>query len=465
MDSTFFDTLRPKKILFENKIQNILIAESKIDNNIYIVNSIFNFKPFKDFDPNILIEKTRSIVWVEERDDILYIISAKLEGKKLKQYVNSNVKTLSKKIKYTEKLFEFLDNLKYLPSHIIASLLDEKNIIISEEEQLETLGVIPIDESYFNVDIDIVFDILADYLFMIYSEGDNKIDIDELPPDISNIIKSIRNREYSQYTDVYRDFKRSKLYNLIHPTKSEENDYYKEKNYKKKSENDEVEENYKAREIFLNKKPSFNIRKKVLFIFLIVVLILPVTVLGVEAIINNTKKEKNKDSNIQQESQNAELSLKVEEKVNEELDDLSPFINNKLMKESTDDYKGHLDDTRYYKGTKSIKLFNQSTKMNKFLSGIIDLNNNDYKVLREESTDLSLWLNSSLGQKALICLEYVKNDETIEEKTKKVYISKDTWSMYNMTLNPVEADYIKIYITLYDRSNLWVDYIDIRILK
>ncbi len=464
MSSEIFGRLKVLDIYAENDYQKILICSDKNNDEKFLVNAILNKNPIVPINLKKLNDKTNIFCEIKESEDILYLISKYYDNTYLEEYVKHNKLKLSRQINYATAILDRLMELKSFPPYIINSLLSKNNIYIDEKNRIHVsgLGLLVLNE-YYNIEEIDVFKTISKLFKIIFGGKEylNNKSITSIPPDIQKIIHKCESYDYEKYEDIVKDFKNSKLYKLINP------------------EMEELERTHLMRKKLTSQKRKFKIKRVFILIALIAVITFPFimnkgisffnsiewnTELSSDTISNSDDKNITNQNSQNEFNENDISNDDADLKIEEERENLHYYFNDWLLELGNNDIVGEIDTSVYYKGNSSIKANNDKEKK-EFLIGGINLNNDHFNYLKSRDVDVLLWLNSKKGQDAAISLKLYNKEKLLSKVTKKVFIPKGTWTLYNLNMKTGKGEYIKIHLTLYEEGEVWIDNFDVDILK
>ncbi|MTI68733.1 MAG: hypothetical protein FH751_00560 [Firmicutes bacterium] len=465
MSNGIFDKLKVLDIYLENEFQKILICEDKQSNNKFLVNAITDKSKIEDIDFFNLNKKANIYYQVKETEDVLYLINKYNENINIKEYINNNSIKLSRQINFANFILDKLKLFMDLPIYITYSMLRYANFIVDSKGNINLLPLIVIDNNYLNVKQKDVFYGIGDKLSIVFSgfEINNNENKEDIPPDIKSIIGKCINNNYTTYEELVKDFRTSKLYRLVNP---------------------EVEESKRVHSMRRSmKKTRRKFKFKKVAPFLIIILAILIPVLAVKAFnylddedrthVVNSKNDNLGDNSVDNNKDNKDTDEEIkdnddkkENKKENNIEDesLNKFFNDKLKSKAEGENLAEIDDTKSFKGNKSLKVTSDKSGIKYLIAGI-DLTKDEFSFLNERKGSISMWLNSDIGQKATISVTLLKGEKLLNKKIKNVYIPKNMWELYNIDIGSINGDYIKIHITPNKKGTVWIDSFDVDVLK
>lgn len=461
MSSKIFENLSVIDIYIENKYQKILRCKGKISGKEYLVNILFDKSLFKKEELIVLKEEFDLVEKVEETEKAVYIITRHDVYEDIYEHIQKNKITLSNQINYATLILEKINKIKYLPLEVISSAVQSNNIKVDQNNKLIFTGLIILSDdklvSYGHILKDI-----ANLLHIIFdgNEISNDKISKEIPPDIQKIIVKCLEERYVTFDDVLKDLKSSKIYRLINPEREEGRKIHS------------VRTNLKKR------KMKFKIKKSALVLGIIVLMLLPFAAISIGKMIKLNKEIKasmNEEITIDDlESKNETQENDIFEQydiVDKESDntyddeELLSYFDEEIINSLGETNVASISEEKFFRGSYSLKVNNSEGKNDEFLIGLVDLNNEKFDYLKNRNVDISMWINSNQTQDAVITLELTNKDKILSKVSKKIYIIKDNWSLYNLNINTDAGEYIKIYITSEKASDIWIDSFSVEILK
>ncbi|WP_427339464.1 hypothetical protein [Caloranaerobacter sp. DY30410] len=461
MSSKIFENLTAIDIYIENKHQKIIRCKGKISGDEYLVNILFDKSLFKKEELIILKEEFDLVEKVEETEKGVYIITRHDVYENIYEHIQKNKITLSNQINYATLILEKINKIKHLPLEVISSAAKSNNIKVDKSNKLIFTGLIILSDdkpvSYGQILKDI-----ANLLHIIFDGNEiynDKIS-KEIPPDIQKIIVKCLEERYATFDEVLKDLKSSKIYRLINPEREEGRKIHS------------VRTNLKKR------KMKFKIKKGALVLSIIAFVLLPFVAISIGKMIKLNKEIKvpmNKEITIDDlESKNKTQENGISEQddvVDKESDntyddeELLSYFDEEMINSLGETNIASISEEKIFQGSYSLKVDNSKGKNEEFLIGLVDLNNEKFDYLKNRNVDISMWINSNQTQDAIITLELMNKDKILSKVSKKIYIIKDNWTLYNLNINTDAGDYIKIYITSEKASDIWIDSFSVEILK
>jgi hypothetical protein len=438
-----------EKIVYESNFQRILLCKNQNEelfyNNIILRERLIELID-KDYYPN----SSDNLIAIEETEDRLYIYSKYVNHNRLTDFISNDNLTYKERVILTENLLKkFIELEKY--SDIQAdSMISEDNILIDDNQNIIFKNLLIFNQDY-DIEASLLMKQASNYMHYIFvGKFIEEFNVsDEIPPDIRRIIKRANSNEYSDIKDLLDAFKNSPTYSLIIPITKET----KEIDEDSISENDQNE----------NEKEEKN---KYILPIILAVIIVPVIIM---LLFNYNKEEQvnpeqdkptNQTPNEQENNENQE-SNKPEENLPESI---LGFYNEEIIKENSDNY-AVTDFSKFYDGYYSLKIENNGSDNKKYLFAVIDLNSEDYVYLKNREVGISTRFISDKTIEGNWIIEVRKNGEISNITNEKTLLNPNSWNIKQRSLTLGDNDEIKLLFQYKEEANVWIDSIEIDVLK
>ena len=438
-----------EKIVYESNFQRILLCKNQNEelfyNNIILRERLIELID-KDYYPN----SSDNLIAIEETEDRLYIYSKYVNHKRLTDFISNDNLTYKERVILTENLLKkFIELEKY--SDIQAdSMISEDNILIDDNQNIIFKNLLIFNQDY-DIEASLLMKQASNYMHYIFvGKFIEEFNVsDEIPPDIRRIIKRANSNEYSDIKDLLDAFKNSPTYSLIIPITKEN----KEIDEDSISENDQNE----------NEKEEKN---KYILPIILAVIIVPFIIM---LLFNYNKEEQvnpeqdkptNQTPNEQENNENQE-SNKPEENLPESI---LGFYNEEIIKENSDNY-AVTDFSKFYDGYYSLKIENNVSDNKKYLFAVIDLNSEDYVYLKNREVGISTRFISDKTIEGNWIIEVRKNGEISNITNEKTLLNPNSWNIKQRSLTLGDNDEIKLFFQYKEEANVWIDSIEIDVLK
>ncbi|WIV10638.1 hypothetical protein [Proteiniborus sp. MB09-C3] len=450
----------------QNDYQEIYACKHKEKNAYYLLNLIKDKELFDGVDFKEFRKCISSIVEIEETDEAILIITEHYSYKSLLEYVEKDDMTLTKQINNVTYIMETLLRLKDLPYGFFVSLFNCNNILIDNNREIKLSGILLLNPEIMNASIEEALMTIANaiHLFFARKEIIDRNISKGIPPDIEKMINKCLSGDYLGIMDLVLDFRSTSIYNLINPEK------------------EDVKRVTRMRKSMSRKRITYNVRTKGI---LVALLLIPIIVWGSYSLLKHDKIDK--DTIIKNTPVDIQDNIDADEESNDEatnfdedigqvedsyLDDifnykeeLDKFFNEDKIKQLNEDRIGIIDSSKFHRGEFSIKAHNDKTEKSSYLVGYIDFGDDNFSYVKNRTVNLSLWLNSDVGTDCSIILKLGSDDKILTQVVKKASVKENTWILHNIEVNTKNGKYIEIYIDIKPNDIIWVDTMDIDVLK
>ncbi len=466
MLSPYLKNLEIIDVYCQNDFQEIYICKHKEENAYYLLNLIRDKGLFHEINLDELMKYFSSIKDISEVDEGMLVISEHYSHKPLLEYIRKDRMTLSNQINNLTNIIETLSKLKTLSDSFVVTLFNYSNLVVDDNGDIKFTGVILLSQEIINASREDVFNTIANTIHFIFTKSEI---VDEniskgVPPDIAKIINGCLSSEYLRIIDLVSDYKSTSIYKLINP------------------ERDDVKRVSRMRKSMSRKRISYNIKTKGIIIAL---LLIPIIVWGSHSIIKNNKSnnipannsasidssdkvkdniDEKDDSTVLSDEDNSVEDFNMED-VFSHKEDLDKFFNEDKIKSLGEKEIGTLDDTRYHRGEYSIKVDNDKSEKFSYLVGYMDFGDENFAYAKNRTVNVSLWLSSDVSTECSIILKLESKEKILSHIVKKVNVKANTWILHNVEINTKNGEYLKVYINIKPKDTIWVDTLDIDILK
>jgi len=470
MNSTYLENLEIIDTYVQNDYQKIFMCKHKENNKLFLLNSIIDKEVVSDVDFDNLKSNVNAIKDIYETDKAINIITEHTRNRSLIEYINSNKITLTGQINYTSFIMEKMIRLKNQPNIVFLSILNHTSLQVYDNGSIGSAGVLLLTPNYINVGIEEVLRSLANVLHIIFSGKeieDNKI-LRDIPPDISKLITNCLESKYIRLIDLVSEYKSTNIYKLVNPEKQESKRVHR------------------MRKNLSRKRLKYKIKSKAIIILIILI---PVIAFAVDKIIDTIKlrnettievnadeinKNKENDTSTITDTENQQNSQDITEDStgdikeiltkDNDIETISDFFNEDMNVDNETNI-GVIDSEKFHRGSSSIKVSNNTQKKQSFLIGYMDLNDDKFSYLKDRIVNTSLWLNSNKNTECSIVLKLGDSNKILTYASRKTNLVENNWILHNVEINTKNGDYIKIYITVAPNEEIWIDTIDIDVLK
>jgi len=140
------------------------------------------------------------------------------------------------------------------------------------------------------------------------------------------------------------------------------------------------------------------------------------------------------------------------------------FFNEELIKSESETY-AEMDYSKFYDGYYSLKIEKDNQEEEKYLFAIVDLNSEDYKYLKNREIGISSRFTSDKNLEGEMVIELRSNGEISNITAEKLTLKPETWIIKQKSLILGESDEIKLFFRFKEPGNVWIDSIEIDVLK
>lgn len=444
----------------QNDFQEIYICRHKEKSAFYLLNLIRNKELFYDVDFNELKECISFVEEIKEIDEAIIILTKHYSYKTILEYIKDDNMTLAKQVNSTTYLMETLLKSKNLPYSFVVSLFNHNNLAVYSNGDIKFTGLLLLTPNILNASREDTLITIANTIHKIFT-GTEIIDDGlsrGIPPDIEKIINNCLNGNYFRIVDLVTAFKSSNIYKLINPEK------------------EEIKRVVQMRKSMTRKRITYNVKTRGI---LVILLLIPVIVFGARFILKNKKFNNAVSFEIQGiEEQKIEGNDEIINEVIDTVEDdayMDDFISDKEVMDKFFDENAIMslkekniaiiDNSKYHRGEYSLKTFNDNNEKAAYLISYIDLEDDKFDFLKNRTVNLSLWLSSDIATDCSITLKLGSKDKILTQVTKKANLIANTWTLHNIDVNTKNGQYIKTYIDVEPNETIWIDTIDIDILK
>jgi|GEM_PF-6227608 len=444
-----YENYEVEKIMYESNFQRILLCKNE-NNELFYNNIILRERLINLIDKDYYPSNSDNIIAVEETEDRLYIYSKYIELKKLTELINSKDLTYRERVILTENLILKFKELEKYSDIQTQSMIKEDNLLIDENFNIIFRNLLIFDQDY-DIEESILMKTTSNYIHYIFAGSFIKeFNIsEEIPPDIKKIIIRASSKEYFTIEELLNSFKKSPTYSLIITLNNNEDiKDYKEEEDKEPEKKDD--------------------KKKFLIAIIIAIILIPFIIMALNN--NGNKKEE-----IQSEQENSDNKIQNEqiigedeesEQTNEEVlpETILDFYNEEDIKESSDEY-AIIDFSKFYDGYYSLKIDKKENLKDKYLFAIIDLKSEEYKYLKNREVGLSTRYTSDKTVEGNWVIEIRRNGQISNITNEKTIINPNTWIIKQRSLTLGDNDEIKLFFQYEEEATVWIDSIEIDVLK
>ncbi len=439
-----------EKIIYESNFQRILLCKNE-DNELFYNNIILRERLIELIDKDFYPNNSDNLIAIEETEDRLYIYSKYSELEKLTEFINKNELTYRERVEITENLLKKFEELEKYSDIQVQSMMIEDNILIDDNNNIIFKNLLIFDQDY-DIEESILMKITSNYIHYIFAgEFIKEFNIsEEVPPDIKKIIIRASSKEYGSIGELIDSFKKSPTYTLILPLMESKD------TMTTKEDEEEILEKTKNKE---NKK-------RFIIPIIIAVILIPIIIM---ILFNNNDEQQEVNSEQENpENQTPNEQIIPEENQTENNDTMPEtilsFYNEETIKNNSEDY-AKIDFSKFYDGYYSLKIEDEEKENKKYLFAIIDLNDEEYSYLKNREVGISTRFTSDKAIEGNWIIEVRKNGEISNITNEKTSINDNSWIIKQRSLTLGDNDEIKLFFQYDVRANVWIDSIEIDVLK
>jgi len=444
-----YENYEVEKIMYESNFQRILLCKNE-NNELFYNNIILRERLINLIDKDYYPSNSDNIIAVEETEDRLYIYSKYIELKKLTELINSKDLTYRERVILTENLILKFKELEKYSDIQTQSMIKEDNLLIDENFNIIFRNLLIFDQDY-DIEESILMKTTSNYIHYIFAGSFIKeFNIsEEIPPDIKKIIIRASSKEYFNIEELLDSFKKSPTYSLIITLNNTED-------IKDKDEEEDKEP---------EKKDD---KKKILIAIIIAIILIPFIIMALKNNGNIKEEMESEQENSDNKIQNEQIIGEDEEseQTNEEVlpETILDFYNEEDIKESSDEY-AIIDFSKFYDGYYSLKIDKKENLKDKYLFAIIDLKSEEYKYLKNREVGLSTRYTSDKTVEGNWVIEIRRNGQISNITNEKTIINPNTWIIKQRSLTLGDNDEIKLFFQYEEEATVWIDSIEIDVLK
>lgn len=475
----YFKNYDVKEIIYDNSFQRIALCKNNDDDSEFYNNIIMSARIIDLIDTEKMTRMFKNVLLAEKSDDRAYIITVPGEGIPFEEYFSNKSLTMKEQLLLTENLLLKFQDIETFEDLIEEAIIARDNILVNNNE-IEFNNILKFSQGY-DISESLLIKSAGDYMHYIYTGRfiDDYNISDKLPPDIMKIIIRCYSNQYRDIDEVIKAFKKSQTYSLVfvpvppsilkkepapnidEPEKTGP-DYKNLLNRDESSEGEFEAEDTDIDETVGRRKFSLNQIAAIILIMTIPVIILIMTNLGKEVpeeraelpeanneiVINNTNS-----NNAGTDGEN------LEETINK-------FFSQDLLDSTDSEYNAEIDFKKFYDGYSSLAIKNDGSSSKKTLFAVVDMSNEDLSYMKNRQVGLSMKLTSEKDEvEGSVIVEVIEKGKISAYSSDKVLLNSDIWSLNQLTVNLGNTDKILLYFDYDGDSTVWIDGIEIDVLK
>ena len=145
---------------------------------------------------------------------------------------------------------------------------------------------------------------------------------------------------------------------------------------------------------------------------------------------------------------------------------INKFFSQDLLDSTDSEYNAEIDFKKFYDGYSSLAIKNDGSSSKKTLFAVVDMSNEDLSYMKNRQVGLSMKLTSEKDEvEGSVIVEVIENGKISAYSSDKVLLNSDIWSLNQLTVNLGDTDKILLYFDYNGDSTVWIDGIEIDVLK
>lgn len=455
-----------KEVIYENSFQRISLCINNENNNEFYNNIILSPRIIELLDIDLLEEVMPNILATGRNDDRAYIATPVLDDITLTEYIGNNSLTMRQQLDMTTNLLEGFKKVEVFEDLVQEAITEPDNILVADGK-IEFRNLLKFSQGY-DISESMLVRQAGNYIHYIYTgEFINEFNISEkLPPDIARLVVRCYSNQYLNISQVIDAFKSSSTYSLVLVSKADEENIDSIGEFSSESAFfDDMDIENEKTDIIDN--TAFD-KEKLRMMAIIAIIIIPLMILIL------TRCGKTDIDNPIETSNGGQIETSVESSAengdNNNESNLSETINDFFSKELLDltnqTNTADIDFSRFYDGYTSLLIHNDTGDLQKTLFAVIDLNSEKFRHLKDREAGVTLRLSSDVDNlEGSVIMEVVEGNTIVSYSNQKMTLSSTTWKLSLTSLQLGNADRIEMYFEYGSIASVWIDGIEIDILK
>ncbi len=464
-----------KEVVFENSFQRVSLCVNNQNNTEFYNNIILSPRIIELLDLELLAETMPNVLETDRNDDRAYIATPVLDVSTLTEYINANTLTMRQQLDLTSNLLEGFKKVEVFADLVQEAMIDSDNVLVIDG-QIEFRNLLKFSQSY-DISESLLVRQAGNYIHYIYTgEFINEFNISEgLPPDIARLVVRCYSNQYLNISQVIEAFKNSSTYSLVLVTKSEtdeaglllDDDY-----------NTEPDETLTGNEPAFFDEPEDKMeetdqmafgKEKLRIMAIVAIIIIPLMILFLSRCGNDevdqpidTGNSDPIETTVDQSGENGENNdngSALPETIND-------FFSKELIELTDQTNSADIDFSRYYDGYTALLIENETGDNQKILFAVVDLNNERFRHLKDREVGVTLRLSSDIDNlEGSVIMEVVENNSIESYSNQKMTLNSTNWKLNLTSIQLGNADRIEMYFEYATSASVWIDGIEIDILK
>lgn len=453
-----------KEIIFENNLQRITRCMNNENETEFYNNIIMAPRIIELIDSNLLVEQMETILASTKNEDRAYIATSILDSIPLEDYIIQTDLTMSDQLNLTERLLDTFLKLEEYPDLIQESMIQKDNILVADGE-IVLRNLLKFSQAY-DISESVLVKEVGNYIHFIYAKSyiDNYEISEKLPPDIKRLVMRCFSNQYMHIGQVCEAFKSSPTYALVAvsnnsiQSESQFDVTRLETNEDKESETTEPLEETKM-----------TTSKALRGVAIALIIAIPLLFLLLTRCDSNADAESDLpnippiNDEIQypsnDQTQGEPTSPNLPETINE-------YYNDELLQKAGSEKVAEIDFSKFYDGYSSLRVDGKVSSGEKTLFAVVDLKSDDFSYLKNRQVGLSMRLTTETeGLSPSVIVEVIENGEISTYSNEKVDLTKNLWTLSQTAIMLGDAERIDVFIVFNEEASVWIDGIEVDILK
>jgi hypothetical protein len=453
-----------KEIIFENNLQRITRCMNNENETEFYNNIIMAPRIIELIDSNLLVEQMETILASTKNEDRAYIATSILDSIPLEDYIIQTDLTMSDQLNLTERLLDTFLKLEEYPDLIQESMIQKDNILVADGE-IVLRNLLKFSQAY-DISESVLVKEVGNYIHFIYAKSyiDNYEISEKLPPDIKRLVMRCFSNQYMHIGQVCEAFKSSPTYALVAvsnnsiQSESQFDVTRLETNEDKESETTEPLEETKM-----------TTSKTLRGVAIALIIAIPLLFLLLTRCDSNADAESDLpnippiNDEIQypsnDQTQGEPTSPNLPETINE-------YYNDELLQKAGSEKVAEIDFSKFYDGYSSLRVDGKVSSGEKTLFAVVDLKSDDFSYLKNRQVGLSMRLTTETeGLSPSVIVEVIENGEISTYSNEKVDLTKNLWTLSQTAIMLGDAERIDVFIVFNEEASVWIDGIEVDILK
>ncbi|MBN2285059.1 MAG: hypothetical protein JXQ26_05970 [Tissierellales bacterium] len=460
----YIDNYEVKEIIYENNFQRISLCVNNQDESEFYNNIIISSRIIDLLDMDLLNAKCSNIIGARKEEDRAYIMTRKIQGTKLSDHILNNELTMTEQLRLSEKLLETFKELESFEDLVQEAMTTDDNILIDNESIV--LNNLLIFSQDYDIRESMLVKAAGNFIHYIYTkEFINDFQIsDSLPPDVMRLIIRCYSNQYLNINQVIEAFRNSATYSLVSIGQSKAEHQSPQtkfifNGFEEKDDDENKQDSFPDE----NNKERFHLSKTQ--IALILIFLIPLLILFMGKLNNNGESQKDPEA-----TEPTEVTMTNPNPSEEGSSNLPETINNffsqDLLDASTSIRNAEIDFTKFYDGYSSLVVTNTTGETERTLFAVVDLKQQTFNYLKNRQVGISIRLTGDLEKiTGSIIAEVIEEGKIATFKSEKVNLSNGLWVLNQSDIKLGNAEKIELYFEFSDIATVWIDGIEIDILK